>query len=89
MYVNDPELMAGCVFYTGGQLTFFPVDTVIQPDNPHPIPHSYLTQCHDNQSLTVLGQMPADFHPQVRTAIQSSIRLSQARKNNWLSRIGP
>jgi hypothetical protein len=88
LYENSKELMAGCVYYKAGELGFFGSNTVIAPDNPHPIPHGHLVQCHANNSLTILGVMPQEFHDKLLTAIQGSIRLTAERKQHWITRLG-
>lgn len=87
LYENSTVLMAGCVFYKAGEIAFFPDNTAIQPDNPHPISHAHLIQCYSDHSLTILGTMPADFRQKLITAIEASIRLTPERKQHWLSRI--
>jgi hypothetical protein len=87
LYENSNVVMAGCVFYKGGELALFPHNTAIQPDNPHPIPYAYLIQCHAENSLTIVGTMPADFRQKLTNAIQASIRLTPDRKQHWLSRL--
>ena len=87
IYENNKEMMAGCVYYKAGDIDIFPVNTAIQPDNPHPIPHEHLVQCHENNSLTILGVMPEDFHQKLTTAIQSSTTLTAVRKQKWLARL--
>jgi hypothetical protein len=87
LYENSKLVMAGCVFYKGGEIEFFPSNTAIQPDNPHPISHAYLSQCHSSDSLSILGIMPADFRRKLINAIQASFRLTPERKQHWLSRI--
>ena len=88
LYDSSKEIMAGCVYYKAGEVGFFATNTAIQPDNPHPISHDYLIECNTNNSLTILGVMPQDFHQKLTTAIQSSIRLTSERKQHWLARLG-
>jgi hypothetical protein len=87
LYDNSKELMAGCVYYKAGETRFFSSNTVIAPDNPHPVPHGHLVQCHTNNSLTILGVMPQDFHGKLLTAIQASITLTSERKQHWITRL--
>jgi hypothetical protein len=61
LYENSKEMKAGVVYYKSGELPFFSVNTAIQPDNLHPIPHVHMAKCHLNSSLKMLGQMPARF----------------------------
>jgi hypothetical protein len=87
LYVGDPEKLAGVVFYTAGQLPFFPVDTAVQPDNPHPIAHNVIAQCIARRTLVILGQMPADFSQLLAAAITASVTMKPARKQHWIARL--
>jgi hypothetical protein len=87
LYDNNKEMKAGVVYYKAGELSFFPMHTAIQPDNPHPIPYAHIVKCHANYSLKCLGQMPANFHDKLVAAVNASITLSEDRKHNILSRI--
>lgn len=87
LYKNSKELFAGVIFYKAGELPFFPLDTVIQPDNLHPIPHLHLSRCHAAGTLVELGDMPENFHARVVAAVNASITIPQARKQNILQRI--
>jgi hypothetical protein len=87
LYENSKEMKAGVVYYKAGEISFFPMNTAIQPDNLHPIPHAEIAKCHANSSLKLMGQMPADFHDKLMAAVKASITLSEDRKQNILSRI--
>jgi hypothetical protein len=87
LYDNSKELMAGCVYYKGGEIAFFGSNTVIAPDNPHPISHGHLVECYINNSLTILGVMPQDFRGKLLAAIQASITLTLERKQHWITRL--
>jgi len=61
IYKNNPERLSGCVYYQAKEVTFFETETVIQPDNPFPIPHPYIADCEKNGKLQILGNLPKDF----------------------------
>jgi hypothetical protein len=87
LYDNNKEMRSGVVYYKAGELSYFSMNTAIQPDNAHPIPHAHIAQCHANASLKLLGQMPTDFHDKLVAAVKASITLSEDRKQSILSRI--
>lgn len=87
LYENNKEMRSGVVYYKAGELAYFSLNTAIQPDNLHPIPHIEITKCYGNTSLKILGQMPGDFHDKLVAAVKASITLSEDRKQNLLSRI--
>jgi hypothetical protein len=87
LYVSDPRMMGGVVFYRAGDLSFFELDTAIQPDNPHPIPHADILHCLQSNTLEILGNMPAGFKAQLAAAIGASITMKPARKKNLLERL--
>jgi hypothetical protein len=87
LYDNNHEMRAGVVYYKAGELSYFPMNTAIQPDNLHPIPYAHIATCHANSTLKYLGQMPTDFHEKLLAAVKASVTLSEERKLNILSRI--
>lgn len=87
LYENNKDMMAGVVYYKAGENPFFGLNTAIQPDNLHPIPHSHLMKCDREGSLKLLGQMQPAFHEQLVAAVKASITLSEERRLNILSRI--
>jgi hypothetical protein len=87
IYQNNKELLAGVVYYPAGELPFFPLATVIQPDNLHPIPYSHLARCHTSGTLVELGDMPSDFQDRLVAAVNASVTLSPARRQSILKRI--
>ena len=78
LYLNDPEQMAGCVFYRAGEVCFHQA-TVVQPDNLFAIPHAQLR----DQSC-VIGRLPDDFHAKLVQAIRASIKLDANRQRRLL-----
>lgn len=88
IYINNRELMVGCVYYKAGELKAFSKDTVIQPDNQIPIAHDYLIQSERNKSLDILGIMPADFRSKLKKAISDSLTMSEREKLRLLKILG-
>jgi hypothetical protein len=82
LYLNDPEQMAGCVFYRARE-TCFHVDTVIQPDNLFLIQHARL-----RDPACVIGHLPSDFHGKLVQAIRDSIKLNENRRRHLLEMLG-
>ncbi len=82
LYQNDPEQMAGCVFYRAGEVCFH-LDTVVQPDNLFMIQHANL-----RDPACVIGQLPADFHGKLVQAIRASIKLDANRRRVLLEMLG-
>ena len=82
LYLNDPEQMAGSVFYRARE-SCFRQDTVVQPDNLFLIPYSRLK----NPSC-VIGQLPTDFHGRLVSAIRASIKLDANRRAKLLELVG-
>jgi hypothetical protein len=87
LYTSDPKMMGGVVFYAGAELVFFEVDTAVQPDNAHPIPHADILRCLQNQTLEVLGMMPDGFRDHLSAAIAKSVTMKPARKKHLLERL--
>lgn len=84
IYKNNPEKLAGCVYYTAREISLFETDTAIEPDNPFPVPHSYIANCERKGSLEILGTLPNDFQGKIAKAIEDSSTLSRERKRNFL-----
>ena len=87
IYANNTALRAGVVFYASGDIPFLPVDTAIQPDNPHPIAHADINRCMANGTFEPLGTMPDDFAQKLVSAINASITMKPVRKKNFLARL--
>ncbi len=87
MYANNADQMKGVVYFAAMELPFFPVDTAVQPDNPHPITHIDISRCQANGSFKLLGNMPKDFPERLMSAIANSITMKPARKQHWISRL--
>jgi hypothetical protein len=82
LYQNDPELMAGCVYYRGREVPCFTTDTAIQPDNPFLIAYRDVQRAEQ-----VLGLLPNDFHGRLVRAIRACIRLTPRQRRKLLERI--
>jgi hypothetical protein len=87
LYQNNASLMAGVVYYPRAVIDFFELDTAVQPDNLHPIPHSQLIAHLRNGVLEHLGSMPADFKLKLEAAIQASKTMKPERKRSVLARL--
>lgn len=88
VYKNNPEKLAGCVFYKAGEVEIFPEETAIQPDNQIPIPHTHLLMMHGKGALEWLGSLPADFETKLRAAIDNSTTLDDRQISRLLDLLG-
>lgn len=75
IYEHDKNRMAGCVFYKAGDVHCFPVDTAIQPDNQHGIPHALIEQGHTAGAVKI-ATLPANFQERLKQAVKDSDSLS-------------
>ena len=84
-YLNNPGRMSGAVFIPAGTVDFFPKDTVIQPDNQIPIPHSQI----DTQRLTgefrVEGALPSGFRDDFVRAVKASVTMTPREQKRLLA----
>jgi len=80
-------MMAGIVYYKAKEVSFFELDTAIQPDNPHPIRHGDIATCNIAGTFEVLGQMPENFRERLLVAVNSSVTLTPARRQSLLAKI--
>jgi hypothetical protein len=87
-YKNNSPRMGGVVFYNAQEISFFEKDTIIQPDNQFPIPHSNLAKQFADKSLVVLGMMPSGFAESLVRAIEKSITMSPIKKRRLLEMLG-
>lgn len=79
IYRNNPDKMAGCVYLKAAEVAFFREDTVIQPDNQFPVPHSSL-----EDESRILGSLPEDFQGRLIRAVESSSTIPTSRKRSLL-----
>jgi hypothetical protein len=79
-YKNNPRRLAGSVLYKAGVVPIFEKDTIIQPDNQFPIPHSNLLRQYAAGDFAVLGVLPANFIPALLDAIEQSFTMSANQK---------
>jgi hypothetical protein len=77
--------MAGAVLVPAGTHSFFPLDTIIQPDNQVPIPHFTLTTQHATSELEILGTMYDGFAGDLVKAVNASHTMSPERQRSILS----
>jgi hypothetical protein len=87
-YKNNKNEMIGCVFYEADQITFFDLDTAIQPDNPLPFAYDRLEAFGKSGMYRVEGDMPPDFHEKLIEAIKKSDQLPRKKKAVLLAAIG-
>jgi hypothetical protein len=83
VYKNNPDKFCGCVYYHGGQLDCFPLDTVIEPDNQIPLSHKSIADAHFDNALEC-WLMPPDFDSLLRTAIDRSLTMNKRQKQRLL-----
>jgi hypothetical protein len=79
-YQNSPELLAGCICYKKGEVSFFTQDTLVQPENQFPIAHQAMVEAERAGTLSIVGKMPEDFGEKLAKAINASIRLDARKK---------
>jgi hypothetical protein len=65
----------------------FELDTVIQPDNPHPLSHIEINRSIKQGTFEHLGAMPEDFRAALLNAINASKTMKPERKRNLLARL--
>ena len=80
VYLKNPEMMVGCVYYEAGELNLFSQATVIQPDNQIPIEHDHIKRCKEDGALEIMGTMPATFSEALLKAIDNSTTMSERKK---------
>jgi hypothetical protein len=81
IYHSNPEKMAGAVHLVAGEVTCFPRETVIQPDNLYPVPHA------DLSAGSVVGELPEDCRQRLEEAITRSVSLTEIRRTRLLREI--
>jgi hypothetical protein len=81
-FKKNRNLAAGCVFYPGGALQVFPMDTYVDPANSFFVAYS---KCSDPGVARAV--LPADFHDKLVYAIKASYVLSLAEKKDLLAMI--
>jgi len=76
--------MKGAIFYPAGSTSFFPKDTVVQPDNLFPIRHDEIQRQHFKGIFKIMGVMPKAFLENLRTATLSSDTMSPNQQRRLL-----
>ena len=84
LYINNPQMLAGCVLYRAGECDCFECDTAVQPDNQVPIRHADISSSHERGELQILGTMPEDFKERLRAAANNSFRIVPRERNRLL-----
>lgn len=87
VYKNNPNMMRGCICYAAGTFGCFPLETVVQPDNQVPIPHSDIAKAHNAGQLEVHPTLPK-FEQELRRAIGASATLDERRRERILAMLG-
>jgi len=75
IYETNAEMMAGCVYYVGGELQCFPQNTAVQPDNQIPIPH-YTLCSEERKGNLEIWSLPEDFRKKLIAAVANSTTLT-------------
>ena len=88
LFKNNPAMMKGCVWFPARQLSCFPLDTAIEPDNQFPIPHQSIRKASADGVLQV-HQLPPEFENDLRTAINNSATLSPRKRARILEMFWP
>ena len=86
-YFDDPSKMVGAVFYKKGSTAAFDSDTVVQPDNPFPIPYAEIELAQARGALTV-SLLPGDFGDRLCEAVQKSETLKPVPKKRLCGVLG-
>jgi hypothetical protein len=68
------------VFYPAGEVSCFPRDTYVQPDNQFPISHYAISECYRKGNLHP-WRLPDDFEFRLRDAIRNSPLLSKVQRD--------
>lgn len=87
-YKDRPERMAGVVLVPAGTHSFFPLETIIQPDNQVPIPYLTLATQHATGEFEILGAMYGGFVADLVKAVKASHTMSPERQRSILSLLG-
>ena len=86
-YEDNKSLMVGCVYYAAGQVSCFPENTAIQPDNQFPISHSQIEDCYARGEVHI-HQLPSDFQSRLQQAAKNSETLSGRKRKRIQELIG-
>jgi hypothetical protein len=81
-YNGNPDRQKGCVYFPAGEISCFPLNTYIQPDNQFPIPHADIEKAHGSGTLKIHG-LPQDFEKRLCAAVRYSTVLSRREKDRF------
>jgi hypothetical protein len=84
----DPELMAACVCYRAKEISFFPVETIVDPSNYMPMTHDTLMKASKRGRYRIEGKMPHDFHSKISKCIRVHPAIEPKKKAILLAVIG-
>jgi hypothetical protein len=79
-YESDPQLLKGCVLVPEKALPFFPVKSVIQPDNLMPLSHEKLLSLGNSGQFRLEGQLPVEYETKLIAAIDACKTLNPKKK---------
>lgn len=81
-------MLASCVLYQVGEVSFLPQKSAVQPDNSFPIGHAHFKRYADKHEFRIEGKMPNDFHDRLVAAINASCLLKPKKVAELLAAIG-
>jgi hypothetical protein len=87
-YVGKEDVLAACVKYDPGEISFLPLLTIIDPNNPIPMYHSTLESAAHKGEYKIEGKMPPDFHKKIVEAIRKHPVIEPKNKKILLEAIG-
>ncbi len=79
--------MAGCVFYKANQISQFPLDTAIQPDNQAAISYAEIVKRESRGEFENYGIMPSDFHDKLVKSILASTTIDAVQASRLIKLI--
>jgi hypothetical protein len=86
-YESTPEMLASCVLYQAGEVSFLPEKSVVQPDNWFPIGYAHFETCAKKHEFRIEGKMPDDFHNKLVAALKSPHLLKPKQAAEFLAAI--
>jgi len=87
LYERTPEMLASCVLYQAGEVSFLPEKSAVQPDNWFPIGHAHFQRHAAKHEYRIEGKMPDDFHDKLVAAIKNSCLLKPKKAAELLAAI--
>jgi hypothetical protein len=81
-YDREPSRLLGAVEYAAGELSLFPVRTIISPDC-FPISYQYLRARHASGELIPKGMLPAEFRERMNRAVTMSEEFRKKQRDDF------